>query len=100
MENIQIRQQFIIDAVRKFRREHPQEYNEVCQSVKKLKPTKGKFGEIDNNRDESIRWTLRIPKTLFKVLDYSLDNPRFLEADLEINWFKRAFPMFKVADKA
>jgi len=83
-----------MDAVKRFIKNHPTEYKAVCDSVKRLKLHKDKFGRMDG--EEFSRMTLRIPEGLFKVLDYSLDNPRFLEADIESNWFKKTFPMFRV----
>jgi len=98
MENIQVRQQFISDAIKRFIKKDPVEYKAVCDSVKKLRLNKDKFGSMDG--EEFSRFTLRIPEALFKVLDFSLDNPRFLESDYEINWFKKTFPMFRVSNKA
>jgi len=98
MENIKIRQQFITDAVRRFIKKHPDEYEAVCKSIKRARLNKDKFGRMDN--EEFSRWTLRIPEGLFKMLDFTLKNPRFLEAQTEIDWFKKTFPMFRIGEKA
>ena len=97
MENIEIRQQFITDAVKRFIKKHPEEYKIVCESVKKQRLNKDKFGRMDG--EEFSRWTLRIPEGLYNILENTLANPRFLESQIEIDWFKKTFPMFRVREK-
>jgi hypothetical protein len=46
-----------------------------------------------------MRWTLRIPERLFRIIDKELHSPRFLEEDWEINWFKETFPEFRISEK-
>ena len=59
---------------------------------------KRKFGSFDDNKP-FMRWTLRIPEKLFQLLERVISNPRFLETDEEIMWFKKTFPQFRVSPK-
>lgn len=77
----------------------------VCESVRRhRKGLANKHGSImpHQKADENapmIRWTLKIPERLFTLLETVVRNPRFLETDEEILWFKKRFPEFRIVDK-
>lgn len=93
------RKQFIEECVKEFIKKFPIDYMAICESVKKQrKLKKDKWGLTDKD-SEYMRWTLRIPAKLFKILDNKLIQPRFLEEQWEIDWFKETFPQFRVSEK-
>ena len=97
---MKIRQQFITDCVERFKKSSPREYALICKSVvEQRKKKKNKFGTVGKDGQGVIRWSLRLPEGLFNMLDKTLDNPRFLEDDGEMLWFKKRFKQFRVAEK-
>lgn len=82
-----------------FIKKYPQEYKIICQSAKQQKSKKwSKYGLMDKD-SAYMRWTLRLPERLYVLLNGALDNPRFLDAPGEMDWFKKTFPMFRVSEK-
>ena len=97
---MQIRRQFIEDCVARFVKTHPTEYAEICKSVvEQRKKKKNKYGTVGTDGQGVIRWSLRLPELLFDMLDKSLGNPRFLEDDIEMTWFKKRFKQFRVCER-
>jgi len=93
------RKQLIEEIVREFIKKFPVDYMAICQSVKiQRKLKKDKWGLTDKD-SEYMRWTLRIPARLFRILDKKLIQPRFLEEQWEIDWFKKTFKEFRVSER-
>jgi len=93
------RRKLIEAIVEEYIKRFPLEYMAVCHSVKiQRKLKKDKWGLTDKD-SAYMRWTLRIPARLFKILDRQLQNPRFLEEQSEIDWFKKRFREFRVCEK-
>lgn len=105
--NKQQRKYFIEGCVNEFVKRFPLEYEAICLSAKKQRQLKkDKFGGMEEHQfgkeyhaGIDMRWTLRLPRRLFITIDSKLQNPRFLEDDDEINWFKKRFPEFRVSEK-
>lgn len=101
------RKQFIKNCVEEFIKKFPLEYMAICESVKRQRQLqKDEFGSMEKQQFGKephegihIRWTLRLPQDLFSIIDKKITNPRFLESDWEINWFKKTFPQFRISEK-
>lgn len=91
----EVRKQFIINCVKKYIKETPQEYEEICKSVKLERTKKNKFAS--DGKQDFMRWGTRVPEGLFYVLDRALKNPRFLDGD-ELHWWMKNFPQFRIPE--
>ena len=92
------RKQFIEECVKQFIKKFPVEHKLICQSVQKQRRLKmDKWGSDKDSA--TFRWTIRMPKRLFNIIDKKLTNPRFLEKQWEIDWFKKVFSMYRVSEK-
>ncbi len=103
----QQRKFFIEECVREFIKQFPLEYAAICESAKKQRGLKkDEFGLMEQHQFGKegheglyMRWSLRLPQRLFSILDKKLNNPRFLENDEEMNWFKNTFSEFRVCER-
>lgn len=94
------RKQFIENCVRQYIKNFPLEYMAICENVKRIRATrKDEKWNLFDKDSAYIRWTLRIPVRLFNAIDKNLSEPRFLEDDREIRWFKKTFPEFRTCGK-
>jgi len=89
---------FIEECVRRFIKKFPIEYTEIIKSVRQQRKLRlDEWGSDKAGWEETFRWTLRIPQRLFNIIDKKLENPRFLDEQWEIDWFKKTFPEFRVS---
>lgn len=91
---------FIEEVVKEFKKKFPEEYQLIvksCQQQRVLK--RDKWGSDGAGWEEAWRWTLRLPARMFMILDMVLEEPRFLEDQKELEWFKKTFPEFLVCEK-
>lgn len=92
------RKQFVEECVKEFIKKFPIEHKLICESVKQQR--KLKIDKWGSDKDSAtFRWTIRMPKRLFTIIDKKLENPRFLEEQWEIDWFKKTFPEYRVSDR-
>ena len=92
-----IRQKYIIDTVKRFKENHPKEWEETIKHSKEVVGTRANVYGSDKQLE--WRWEMSIPKKLYLILDSSLGNPRFLKDDKEAEWFRKEFPMFAAQEK-
>jgi len=95
----QFRRKFIEEVVAGFIKRFPYDYKVICRSVKEQRKLKKDEWGLTDKDSEYIRWPLRLPAKLFNILDRKLSNPRFLDDQSEIDWFKERFSEFRVSEK-
>lgn len=95
----QYRKKYIEEVVSAFIKKFPIDYMSICHSVKKQRGFKKDQWGLTDKDSAYMRWTLRLPAKLFKILDNKLIHPRFLEDQSEIDWFKKRFREFRVSEK-
>lgn len=92
-----LRRKFIADTIKFYKEHYPLEYQKAIQHAKVVRGTRANvFGS-----DKQLEWRheFTFPKELYRVLDNSLGNPRFLKDNKEAEWFRRTFPEFAAHEK-
>lgn len=96
------RQQLIVDLTEKYKKENKEEYKEICKDTKKKRQKlfDKKSGLV---KDKKMRSAARIPQTLYAWLDFTLDNPRFMEdseeGSRELRWFLNKYKEFQIPNE-
>lgn len=91
------RQQFIIDSIKFFIKNYPQEWGAAKKRVKEMRATRATpFG---SDKEKEFRFEFTIPARLFAILDKVLVNPKFLADKKEADWFARTIKSLNVPEK-
>ena len=98
METEQIlRIQFIIDSIKSFKRNNPQDWKNTLKRVKEMRDTRATpFG---SDKQKEFRFEFTIPEKLYNMLSACLDNPKFLSDKKEVNWFAKTFKQLTIPEK-
>ena len=88
------RQQLILDLVRRYKEQFPDEYKLHCKEVKWERSN-----QLDKGftKDKSMRKAISFPVKLYQRLDYALGNPSFMkgpEGEKELRWLAKKLPEF------
>lgn len=105
------RKQFITECVQAYIRNNPEEYELFKKQVQERRnrlfdPTHGQFKTFINGKqkidEDNIRLTMTLPSKLANALRTVIqagDNEPLFEAEGEMQWFKKKFPVFVLTSK-
>lgn len=94
------RQHFITDVVEHYIKNNKEEYEVFIDIIRKRRD-KLSDKKLAKTKDKKSRAEASLPEKLYSILDYALDNPRFLEdgTGKEIRWFLKKYPQFKIPNE-
>lgn len=89
------REEFISDVVKHYIRNNKEEYTIFVKQVKK-RGERLADRRLGTTKDKKSQAQISLPERLHSILDYALDNPRFLAESKELRWFAKKYPEFKI----
>lgn len=88
------RQQFIHDVVEHYIKNNKEDNDAHVKWVKKRQERLS--DKLGRTKDKKGQAQISLPEKLHSILDYALDNPRFLGESKELRWFAKKFPQYQI----